>query len=383
MSPAPSNINAASPPPEKPVSFGTVLACELEHIKLRRSHNEVEKLPEAKTGSDEDARKRAQENYLVGLAFSGGGIRSATINLGVLEALAEFGLIKRLDYLSTVSGGGFIGGWLSTWIKREGDIENVELQLRASRVDQSWATRIGDNDQELKQGIPLEGEPEPIFHLRRYTSYLAPRTGVFSVDSWVLGAIYCRNFLLNQFILLPALLAVLLFLCFIVLLVQWSEVKELVGPGWPDWFVNIVGKENYWTRIIVLAMAALLAWSFYGITISLTRLGKVRTEGKSDKPQLANGARHLWFNVVSPLILFAFLSTWEFSYWDRTKLDPLNWRWFQWSLEWIGIGQNTLDSFARATDSFGVLLSAALWGCLFGLLLWFVRVLAIVACGRL
>ena len=50
---------------------------------------------------------------LLGLAFSGGGIRSATFNLGVLQALSKIGLLKQVDYLSTVSGGGYIGSWLA------------------------------------------------------------------------------------------------------------------------------------------------------------------------------------------------------------------------------------------------------------------------------
>ena len=53
---------------------------------------------------------------LAGLALSGGGIRSATFNLGILQALAEVGKLRRFDYLSTVSGGGYIGGWLTAWI---------------------------------------------------------------------------------------------------------------------------------------------------------------------------------------------------------------------------------------------------------------------------
>jgi hypothetical protein len=46
---------------------------------------------------------------LVGLALSGGGIRSASIGLGVLQSLHRLGLLKFVDYLSTVSGGGYIG----------------------------------------------------------------------------------------------------------------------------------------------------------------------------------------------------------------------------------------------------------------------------------
>ena len=55
---------------------------------------------------------------LSGLALSGGGIRSATFNLGVLQALNREGLLDDFDYLSTVSGGGFVGGWWSAWLTR-------------------------------------------------------------------------------------------------------------------------------------------------------------------------------------------------------------------------------------------------------------------------
>jgi hypothetical protein len=52
---------------------------------------------------------------LTGIALSGGGIRSATFGLGVLQALAHHDLLRRFDYLSTVSGGGYIGSSL-TWL---------------------------------------------------------------------------------------------------------------------------------------------------------------------------------------------------------------------------------------------------------------------------
>src|SRR5439155_6129899 len=52
------------------------------------------------------------------LCLSGGGIRSATFGLGVLQGLAARGLLGKFDYLSTVSGGGYIGSWLSAWVHR-------------------------------------------------------------------------------------------------------------------------------------------------------------------------------------------------------------------------------------------------------------------------
>ena len=48
----------------------------------------------------------------MGVAFSGGGIRSATISLGVAQGLAHYGRLLDFDYCSTVSGGGYFGSFL-------------------------------------------------------------------------------------------------------------------------------------------------------------------------------------------------------------------------------------------------------------------------------
>jgi hypothetical protein len=63
------------------------------------------------------------------LCLSGGGIRSATFCLGVLQGLARNNLLDKFDYLSTVSGGGYIGSWLSAWQYREGNMEKVQSAL--------------------------------------------------------------------------------------------------------------------------------------------------------------------------------------------------------------------------------------------------------------
>ena len=57
----------------------------------------------------------------VGCAVSGGGIRSATFSLGFLQGLAKLDILTAFDYLSTVSGGGYIGSWLSASIHRHPD----------------------------------------------------------------------------------------------------------------------------------------------------------------------------------------------------------------------------------------------------------------------
>ncbi|MDQ3064601.1 MAG: patatin-like phospholipase family protein [Acidobacteriota bacterium] len=66
------------------------------------------------------------------LCLSGGGIRSATFCLGVLQGLAKNDLLDKFDYLSTVSGGGYIGSWLSAWLYREGSMDKVQSALSRS-----------------------------------------------------------------------------------------------------------------------------------------------------------------------------------------------------------------------------------------------------------
>jgi len=89
-----------------------------------------------------DAHSRAFDSSLVGLCFSGGGIRSATFNLGILQGLAELGLLRRFDYLSSVSGGGYIHQWLAAWIRRASTANSAKPILRrASRRSTPSTTR--------------------------------------------------------------------------------------------------------------------------------------------------------------------------------------------------------------------------------------------------
>ena len=54
---------------------------------------------------------RGSTAHHIGLALSGGGIRSATFSVGILRSLSRLRLMHRIDYLSTVSGGGYAGAF--------------------------------------------------------------------------------------------------------------------------------------------------------------------------------------------------------------------------------------------------------------------------------
>lgn len=70
-----------------------------------------------------DAIRAVGRDERLGLALSGGGIRSASFAGGVLQGLHEIEVLDRFGYLSTVSGGGYAGSW---WMLHSG-IDDHEL----------------------------------------------------------------------------------------------------------------------------------------------------------------------------------------------------------------------------------------------------------------
>jgi hypothetical protein len=167
-----------------------------------------------------DVVKRAHEAKLSGIAFSGGGIRSATFNLGVLQALARFKLLKEFNYLSTVSGGGYIGSWLAAWIKRENQkqrdfdvppcTEGTDTLDGVVCVSAELAAAAGEGHDRKPHGA-MQPDPSPIWHLREYSNYLTPRRGALSTDAWTFYVAYFRNFLLTLGVLLGTVVALVLF----------------------------------------------------------------------------------------------------------------------------------------------------------------------------
>ncbi|RMF25540.1 MAG: hypothetical protein D6765_10300, partial [Bacteroidetes bacterium] len=77
---------------------------------------------------------RSLESTRFGLALSGGGIRSATINLGFLSTLNRFHILEKADYLSTVSGGGYTGGYVHTTLKKEGSYDALFQPAHIERL---------------------------------------------------------------------------------------------------------------------------------------------------------------------------------------------------------------------------------------------------------
>ncbi len=295
----------------KPVSFEKVLGDELDAITSDREQRLQKGASPAAATADiastlgagggsstpSDAYARAREARLIGLAFSGGGIRSATFNLGVLQALARLDLLRWFDYLSTVSGGGYIGSWLAAWIGR---------------------TSLHDVQEALVHDPPPDGhaqEPHEIWFLREYSNYLTPRTGLFTADTWTAISTYLRNLLLNQTILIAALFAILL-------------VPRLLM--WP--FLACVEREASSRCFWVAAVALLVAVVFIGL--NLTALGNPR----------ARRPRYTQQGVIHGVVILPiFIATWFGTswFWSVNIAPPFAGVVMQWltrvGISWMGL----------------------------------------------
>ncbi|HVZ10393.1 patatin-like phospholipase family protein [Rhodopila sp.] len=136
------------------------------------------------------------------LCLSGGGIRSAAFSLGVIQDLARRGLLREFHYLSTVSGGGYIGGWLTALLRnRDGDLARVEQELGAAAA------------------------PAELKALRHFTNFLSPRPGLSSPDTWAAILLWVRNALVNWMVFLPALFGMAL------LPVLYRDLLLTIGAG--------------------------------------------------------------------------------------------------------------------------------------------------------
>lgn len=145
---------------------------------------------------------------LAALCLSGGGIRSASFALGLMQTLARFGLLGQFHYLSSVSGGGYIASWLSLWRRLCPD-KTVFEALNA-------AIHTGD-------------EAPQITGIRADSNYLTPQLGLLSADTWTVFALYLRNLLLNWLLFAPFFMGCLMVprLCVMLLAstreIGWSE----------------------------------------------------------------------------------------------------------------------------------------------------------------
>ncbi len=295
------------------IRFPEVIAREYDEVRTRRRA--------AGGAAPEKDEKRPRR--MIGLSLSGGGVRSATFNLGMLQALAAAGKLKAFDYLSTVSGGGYTGGWWSAWLSRpERDqdpgkvfppVEDIESERDDRRAEMEKEGSHADADRPQIKDSAINAAEDPVHHLRLFSNVMTPRKGILSADSWRAVAMIGRNILLTWLILLPILLAA------IMIGQAWFTlgrepanlmerlVRALAVPG-----LLFIGSlvciffwmlfSRKWQTIGEKWVATMSTFAFLALTVFLLIILGVR--GFSDIPTPAYVALIFWFVYVSARLLW-------------------------------------------------------------------------------
>lgn len=93
-----------------------------------------------------------------GFAISGGGIRSASFGLGVMQALVSNNQLEKMDYMSTVSGGGYLGSALTWALKQDKNAGTTpETFPLGKKVAPNQINNKGDSLFQKKYGIAKHG----------------------------------------------------------------------------------------------------------------------------------------------------------------------------------------------------------------------------------
>jgi len=242
-------------------TFAEVYVTELDYVKKRREkmHLTSESVERESERVEQDinklSEKHATENPtsdkvpshdvkiktsagLVGLAFSGGGIRSATFNLGILQALDKKGLLRYCDYLSTVSGGGYIGSCLTSLLTNPKASTDSAAQkgyfpfrfLRDSESDDP-----DEVEYDLAEAPNTYDERKEMSHLRAAKNYLQLDRGLFSIETWRFIAMFLSGVLLINLIPLAIAISAAYTLFFVethsiaAFIPQLNEMGELIN----------------------------------------------------------------------------------------------------------------------------------------------------------
>lgn len=195
---------------------------------------------------------------VAGLAFSGGGIRSATFNLGVLQALESAGVLGKIDYLSSVSGGGYVASCYS-WLRAR------LWPLPAAGV---FSAAVAG-----EEGSVLDW-------LRGHGKYLVSQRG-FSI--WTLVASILAATFVNVLVLGPPLLATV-----------YAMTLGWLPFGWPEWLALPGGQvplgHHGFLLLLLLGTASLAAFPLIAIVFAVVSgIARRGSEHRIDRLRVAMG----------------------------------------------------------------------------------------------
>jgi hypothetical protein len=202
---------------QKDYSLRDVVQAEQEQLRLRREKLGLPIEPEGR------------ERWF-GIALSGGGIRSATINMGFLKTLNRYGVLQRADYLSTVSGGGYTHSYVQATLKEKEDFKQLFTD-------------------------------EHIDTMRQHGDYLIPgRGGLKSFNTFLLLVSFVVSWIMSM--VSPAI---------VVGIVYWLY-RTAISFNWvnPIPKLGTVLSGEFWQEGLVVVLALLLAHLLANISLNFS-----------------------------------------------------------------------------------------------------------------
>ncbi len=298
---------------------------------------------------------------LVGLALSGGGIRSASFALGVLQALARRdGLhvdhLRDIDYLSTVSGGGYIGASLTWFNFLQRDVPPKDRQF-------PFGAKYDAHRDQCATGVSVDNAA----FIRQHGEYMTPAKRFTSVS---LIAVALRNIVLCFSVyfalvaaltlaarlahtwwvqlfprgwigasvnetMMPAFLLVLLFALFSILFGISTAIIPKIRPDNEVLYGWRVRSQRYFGLVLAWAFAAFICgtvphvyeaivhWKVTGFALSTTGIAGVIYEFlKQQRPKLAVDRPKLNLVILWVTVLAIIYGLLLGAYALAMKLDP-------------------------------------------------------------
>ncbi len=254
---------------------------EMEAILSRR------KAIDPPVTNDPPVSKETLED-VAGLSISGGGIRSASFALGVVQELSRHNILQHFDYLSTVSGGGYLGAFLSSYLngppgkpsQEQVQSKDIGLGSRQLPLNRPNQLDVGQTNEEIHRA---QSESAPIRHLRGHSKYLLTGGLANRLSMVVLGAF---GILANLIILLPIVAGILLS----VVAIRPQVIENLRQNPTPLIEQLLDDKASVWTLATIPLMIVSLS-----VVFSVARLLR-----------LANVSKY-WLGCVSLFVPIALL----------------------------------------------------------------------------
>ncbi|MDN0075066.1 GMC oxidoreductase [Crenobacter sp. SG2303] len=257
-------------------------AKEVEAIRVRRARA----IPD---WHDPEPDSRKLPGDTVGLALSGGGIRSATFCLGFIQALAKCDILRRVDIVSSVSGGGYAASFLGRLFTRLPDIVGDKAGRVEAILSNPASPEIGwlrSNAQYITGG----GRRDVLFDIAVLLRNLASvhlwlgtlLFGVFGLIRWGALSEPCLSQLpipcgAQPPVLFGVTLSVWWWLPGAVLAIgvlppaigYWLTLRDTLSKNWRAWLPLVLWLVMLGCAIYGLSLPAIVGWSIAAIGVLL------------------------------------------------------------------------------------------------------------------